>query len=385
VKRAALIFVAFALIAIRFAMAEPDPDAGTDWSPVVYPLQRLPVIFSHQQHAKRGTPCSACHPAGSTSQSAVDDLLPTEAACKPCHAIDRAAPTQPACAKCHPGWSPGAAVQPTYLTPAPIHFAHAQHTKTPCVTCHGDMAGVDLATTKQLPTMASCMTCHPSGGDPGHCTDCHLAQRGGLLETRFEQGDLVPAQDGLGDAHGPEFATRHTVEARQPGATCNACHDQSECVACHQGVTKPTDFHPGDYTFTHAIDARRGKPECSACHRLESFCVGCHERSGVATRAHTDFNDVDPSRRFHPAGWAAPSGGVAANLHAQDARRNISSCTSCHREEDCQKCHTAEAGQGASPHPKSWRGSARCKALDRANRRMCLRCHIAQNELGCDW
>lgn len=374
------------LAAVGYAAAAPDPDDGTAWSPVVYPLQRLPVTFSHARHAQRGAACAACHAAAATSQSAVDDLLPTEAPCRACHAIDRAQPSAAACGKCHPGYQVGAPVQQTYLTPAPLKFAHARHAATPCARCHGDMAGVDLATTKQLPTMASCMQCHTAGGDPGHCTDCHLAQRGGLMDTRFAQGDLVPDKTGMGDAHGPDFATRHALEARQPNATCNACHDQSECTACHQGVTKPTDFHPGDYTFTHAIDARRGKPDCSACHRLESFCVGCHERSGVATRAATDFNDVDPTRRFHPPGWAATTGGLAQNLHAQDARRNISSCTSCHREEDCQKCHTAEKGQGnVSPHPKDWRGSARCKALDRSNRRMCLRCHIAQNELGCDW
>jgi hypothetical protein len=38
-----------------------------------------------------------------------------------------------------------------------------------------------------------------------------------------------------------------------------------------------------------------------------------------------------------------------------------------------------------SPHPKSWRGSARCRALDRGDRRMCLRCHITRDEVGCDW
>ena len=387
-KRALTSLVVLVLVALGVAHSFADGDAadGTAWSPVVYPLQRLPLTFSHQRHAQRGAACSACHAGAATSRSAVDDLLPTEVACRACHAIDRAQPAVAACATCHPGFQLGATVAQTYLTPPPLKFAHATHAKEPCARCHGDMAGVDLATTKQLPTMASCLPCHTAGSRPERCADCHLAQRGGLVETRFEQGDLVPGRDGLGDAHGPGFATRHTQEASQPGATCNACHDRSECVACHQGVTKPTDFHPGNYVLTHAIDARRGKPECSACHREQSFCVACHERSGVATRGKTDFNDVDPGRAFHPPSWAARGGGLAANLHAQEARRNVTSCASCHREEDCLTCHTAEPGRGnVSPHPKGWRGSTRCKALDRGNRRMCLRCHITQAELGCDW
>ncbi|HMG57954.1 MAG TPA: hypothetical protein VK601_30840 [Kofleriaceae bacterium] len=34
-----------------------DQDRGTEWSPVVYPLQRLPLAFSHARHLGRGTPC----------------------------------------------------------------------------------------------------------------------------------------------------------------------------------------------------------------------------------------------------------------------------------------------------------------------------------------
>jgi hypothetical protein len=101
-------------------------------------------------------------------------------------------------------------------------------------------------------------------------------------------------------------------------------------------------------------------------------------------RVNSDFRADRPDLRFHPAGWS--SKGPGPNLHAQEARRNITQCASCHREEDCLSCHSAEPGGiNASPHPAGWRGSARCKALDRENRRMCLRCHVTQNELGCDW
>jgi hypothetical protein len=381
---------------------ETPPD---EWSPIVYPMQRLPLIFSHAKHLARGAQCATCHPAGTTSRSAVDNLLPTETQCRVCHAIDRTRPESPpvaigsdlgrgnpikqatptgACAACHPGWVPGAIVEQVYLTPPPLKFDHAAHAQSPCESCH-PVRTVDLATTRQLPTMASCLRCHADGTQERHCTDCHLAQAGGLLQTQFEFGTLVPDHDGLGDAHGPRFKTEHKMEAQQAGATCNACHDKSECVECHTGSVKPMDFHPGDYVMTHAVDARRGTPDCSACHRLESFCVACHERSGLGTRAASKFSAQDPARMFHPPGWASAAQG-GPNRHAGEARRNLQQCTSCHREEDCLRCHSAQPGAlHASPHPTSWRGSAQCRALDRGNRRMCLRCHVSQDELGCDW
>jgi hypothetical protein len=396
VRRAALAAFAAALIALgivagRAVLADGAP--GPDWSPVVYPAQRLPITFSHARHLGRGTACTACHATAETSRSAVDDLLPAEAACRACHPIDRAQPDlvvpdapPAACRACHPGFSPDTpgAVARIYLTPPPLKFDHSAHRATPCDGCHSDLRTVDLATTRQLPTMASCLRCHRDGAEERHCADCHLARLGGLIETRFEHGTLVPTHTGLGDAHGPGFKDHHTQEARQLGATCTACHDQSECVACHQGVVRPLDFHPGNYIATHAVEARRGKPDCSACHRAQSFCVGCHEREGLGTRAASRFAAGDPSRAFHPPGWA--SAGLGPNLHAAEARRSITSCASCHREDECLTCHSAQPGSPrASPHPPSWRSSAQCRALDRGNRRMCLRCHTSRDELGCDW
>jgi len=373
------------------ALGDAPPPVTDDWSPVIYPAQRLPLVFSHARHLARGTQCAACHPAATTSQSAVDNLLPTEAACRVCHPIERGEPERvvpnapPAqCRACHAGWSPAAPVERLYLVPPPLKLSHAAHAQVPCTRCHGDLARVDLATRKQLPTMASCLSCHRDGDKPRRCGDCHLAKLGGLLETRFAHGTLVPHASGLGDAHRIGFARDHRQEALQQDATCEACHDRSECVACHQGVTKPVDFHPGNYVLAHAVDARRGKPDCSACHRAASFCVGCHERSGVGRRGITDYNTVDPERAFHPPGWASASGG--RNLHARDARRNIASCASCHRDDECLDCHSAQPGSiRATVHPPNWRGSARCRALDRGNRRMCLRCHVTQDEVGCDW
>jgi Cytochrome c7 and related cytochrome c len=384
------IAAAVIVLAIVCAAAGVVADrADAPFSPVVYPPQRLPLIFSHAKHLARGTTCTQCHANATTSRSTVDNLIPTEAACRACHPIDRGEPNKVAtpvasCTACHPGYTPGAAVERVYVMAAPIKFDHSAHAKSSCETCHGDMRKVDLATTAQLPTMASCLTCHTNGADQRQCTTCHLAAIGGLMQTRFPHGELVPRQTGLGDEHGQWFSRDHKQQARRVDATCNACHDQSECVECHQGVVKPVDFHQANYVLVHATEAKRGRPDCSACHRAQTFCVGCHERSGVGTRGTTEFNSRDPERRFHPSGWA--SSGAGANLHGPVARRNIAQCASCHREEDCLQCHSADAtGMRISPHPAGWRSSTRCRMLDRGNRRMCLRCHITQDEVGCDW
>jgi hypothetical protein len=363
--------------------------ARPDFSPVVYPPQRLPLIFSHAKHLARGTTCAQCHPNAATSRSTIDNLIPTEAACRGCHPIDRNEPNKvatpvAACAGCHPGYTPGAVVERSYVMPSPLKFDHSAHAKSSCESCHGDLRTVDVATTRHLPTMASCLTCHTDGADQRRCTTCHFAAIGGLMQTQFPHGALVPTQTGLGDDHGPQFARDHKQEARRVDATCNACHNKSECVDCHQGVVKPVEFHEGNYVLVHATEAKRGRPDCSACHRAQTFCVGCHERSGVGTRGESELNQREPDKRFHPSGWSSPAPGP--NLHASVARRNIAQCASCHREEDCATCHSAEPGaMRVSPHPAGWRGSTRCKMLDRGNRRMCLRCHITQDEVGCDW
>jgi hypothetical protein len=388
--RAARILTLFAVVCVLASASVADQDR-TRWSPVVYPEQRLPLVFSHAKHAARGTPCAAWHAAASTSRSAVDNLLPTEIECRACHAIDRTVPDKQAtpvaaCTGCHPGYTPGAVVARVYLTPSPLKFDHSAHAKQECESCH-PVRNVDLATTAQLPTMSSCLTCHTQGAQERYCTDCHLARVGGRMEVNFPHGTLVPRRSGLGDEHGPLFARDHRQQASRADATCAACHDRSECQDCHQGVIKPVDFHQANYLLVHAVEAKRGRPDCSACHRAQTFCVGCHERSGLGARGASQFDSSDPEKQFHPAGWASPTGGFAANLHAPAARRSVTSCASCHRDEDCMDCHSAQPSNSlrVSPHPANWRGSTRCKMLDRGNRRMCLRCHITDDELGCDW
>jgi hypothetical protein len=339
-------------------------------SPVIFGDQRLPMQFDHGAHLDRGATCQDCHAAAWTSASAVDNLLPAEKACRTCHQIDRTA--EQGCDTCHTGYVKGQPVARLYIPPAEIKFDHEAHVKrgAECAGCHGDLAKVGLATRDQLPAMDVCMACHEGTTAPDACSTCHLTDVG-VMRTKLTAGVLEP------DDHGLDWDRQHAVAATKATAACDACHRERDCSDCHTGITKPEDFHPADYEQTHAADARRNTPDCSTCHRAQTFCVGCHVRSGIGS-ADTEFDQDTAGARFHPEDWQT--------RHAEEARANIAACAACHREDDCLACHSAESGTPqVSPHGPGWRGSAKCEALSSKNPRMCERCHVSEDEQGCDW
>jgi hypothetical protein len=214
-------------------------------------------------------------------------------------------------------------------------------------------------------------------------------------------GPLVPSGSLRGiDAHGPTFRREH-AQAGRDESYCLSCHRRNDCIDCHGGVVRPPDIHPADYMSMHVVDARRNVPDCSTCHRLQSFCVGCHQRLGVAAdaeggqpgkRPNNPFGTGTGLKMFHPPGWVRDAGGAVItnprpNSHSLAAQRNIRTCASCHREESCLACHSADPTRGPtfSPHGVNFRDTARCKFLAARNKRACLKCHqVGSPELTCE-
>ncbi|MBK7534545.1 MAG: cytochrome c3 family protein [Myxococcales bacterium] len=409
-RRAALVLALAALVTVVTVatfttVASARGAAPSPLYPSQDPGQAQALRFSHAQHGARGIECLRCHVTARTSLSAVDSLLPAEAACRQCHPVDRQAASAAACGKCHAGFAVGAPLLRVSARPPALKLSHAAHAQVPCERCHASAPGEAAAPSGApgappsgrdapgLPSMESCLSCHRDGRRVERCTACHLSSSAGRIDVTLGGFAGAPAQVALrprsalwGDAHGPGFASDHRAAATRIDRTCAACHDESYCSDCHVGAVRPMEFHPDDYLQVHAREARRAASECSTCHRLQSFCVGCHERTGVGTRAASEWSSGQGAGAFHPAGWAASERGRAENRHAREATRNLPACASCHREDDCLRCHSADAGGlRVSPHPPAWRGSAQCRALDRANRRMCLRCHVVPEELGCDF
>jgi len=402
-------------------------------SPLIYPAETIPLRFDHARHMRlAGATCEGCHVAAVSSTAAADDLIPPEAACRTCHKIDRSQPAKAVapgqgaarCDACHltaapsgaAGWMPGPPPldqpQRVLLSRPNLKFNHRLHATrgVACALCHPT---ADTATTPvtraDLPMMATCLGCHDGKQATARCTACHLAEPDGRVRVTLASaatqaaggtGLLMPSGSLKGlDAHGPTFRRDHKEVGREE-SYCLSCHRRNECIDCHGGVVKPPDIHPADYVSLHVPDARRNTPDCSSCHRLQTFCVGCHQRTGVAAdpegglpgrQPMNPFGTGTALKQFHPPGWVRDAAGVVIatprpQSHSVQAMRNIRTCVSCHREESCLSCHADNPSHGTviSPHGPGFGRTARCRFLAARNQRACLKCHAVDSpELDC--
>jgi hypothetical protein len=385
-KRAATALV-WALLVVagwsRVAAAEP--------SRLIHPPppQGAPLAFDHSRHHRLGLKCESCHPGATSSTAASGDLLPGPAACRNCHKFD------------------GPRVR---IPPPNLKFNHRLHaSKAGCELCHAKISTGAPSTGMDLPMMATCLGCHDGKQATSRCGACHITLPDGRLKVDLARGDaaaivaqgkLKPSGSLRGfDAHTPSFRNHHKQAGRDEGY-CLSCHRRSECIDCHAGVVRPGDIHPSDYVTMHSIDARRNSPDCSSCHRNQTFCLGCHQRTGVGSdpeggqpgrQPRNPFGTGTQVKRFHPPGWARDATGAVIATpgpasHGFQAKRNIRACVSCHRETTCLECHSTDPTRSASfnPHGPGFADSRKCRALAERNRRSCLKCHTAgAPELDC--
>ncbi|MBM2840482.1 MAG: hypothetical protein HW412_1010 [Bacteroidetes bacterium] len=308
------------------------------------------VKFSHKMHINDvGADCATCHPAGSTSMISSDNLASTHDQCSSCHEDQ----VTNDCGFCH--------TTPDNIVARPaadrtVIFSHENHGArgVECITCHKGLDEVELSSAKNLPDMATCNTCHNNVKATNTCENCH---------TDFVT--LLPA-----DHRRSDFLRSHRDEVRLGAmtASCQTCHSETFCQQCHQGAGlkafRPRDLmvepraktstkdsprrtilqnvHELNYRFSHGIDARSKQAECGSCHSTETFCAQCHQAGGNITQG-----TFKPKSHGVP-GFTTIGRGSGGGVHAEEARRDIESCMSCHdvqgRDPTCFTCHT-QSGQ----------------------------------------
>jgi Cytochrome c7 and related cytochrome c len=397
-----------------------SPSRRSDSDPpsvAIYPPQTIPLRFNHQQHIQMQLACIDCHADAKTSESVADHLLPLPTKCDSCHLSNHAnidavtgGPGLASCATCHVGYTPtdGNRVQRVHMPDANLVFSHRVHNarNIGCAQCHANVDQLALATRDQLPRMQSCLRCHtgdgvnPTAAKPltqaersdngklprpaaagiastppqGTCDTCHLRaenQPGGVIRTEFPSGKMLPPRWMRNAQHDAGFLARHKFVAGDDSRFCASCHKEDECVACHDGRIRPRSIHPNDYLSMHPIESRQATQNCQSCHREQSFCVGCHQRLGIAMSSPTGVRE---SNRFHPPKQTFSDLPRKPGHHAEQAVRNLAACVSCHVERDCTSCHAAAGiGAGFNPHPPGF--VARCQSMLSRNPRPCLVCH----------
>lgn len=125
---------------------------------------KQPVLYSHKMHAgDLGIDCRYCHSA--VEQSAKANVPPTQT-CMNCHKL-----VLPESEKLAP-------VRESYATKVPIQwvrvhklpdfafFNHSAHLRAgvSCVSCHGNVAEMEVVMQKQPLSMAWCLDCHRNPG-----------------------------------------------------------------------------------------------------------------------------------------------------------------------------------------------------------------------------
>jgi hypothetical protein len=381
---------------LRDALSPPNPTLHKTPSLAIYPHQTIQVAFSHAQHMKAGVDCDSCHDMVGDSKTTVDRKIPAHPQCQTCHDIEaakRGEKTDPAagCNTCHPGMTPPESVPKDVFQVNNIVFSHQSHLKrgTKCEACHGHVDEQTLATRDNLPRMSTCLTCHDGTKAPNRCSECHLTEPDGILKTRFASGVLAPSGTLTDDDHGSDFLKRHAFAAQKNPDSCNTCHRVQECESCHASTSKAFRFHPPEWLQTHPVSSRSQQMDCTACHREQSFCLSCHEASGVSEvaglRGPGGFIGL---KSFHPPGFASPVRN-SANHHSFEAMANPESCVGCHSEKDCIKCHATSAVTPPTtanptqidPHPPGFASSAlACRAF-KAAPFACAKCHGAGSGL----
>lgn len=366
-----LIIAAPALISATVALATPTFRLGpSPVSSVIYPEQEIRLDFDHALHLKRlALDCVDCHDLAPSSTSTSDILLPREGACVKCHAPATrrdgrgSSELREGCKRCHPRAEE--IVKRSLVPPAHLRFSHADHDSESCQRCHTRVEVRDLATVDDLPGMRLCLSCHDGRRAPRHCRTCHLTRPDGRLRTELGGEPLLPPVWMHDIEHGPSWTQGHALAATGHIRLCHTCHQDHECLACHDGNVRPREVHPGDWLSVHGSEARAGELRCRSCHRGQSYCTTCHARSGVAWRSPPARAATTSSRIHRDPNWTAST----APTHGREARRALTTCVSCHAGRDCATCHAF-----VNPHPPGFQGR-RCRSLVRAGSRACLECH----------
>lgn len=268
---------------------------------------------------------------------------------------------------------------------SPAYFTPASHRSSGWQYGHGRDARAGTQTCAVCHTQSSCLTCHIGTLGRDVIDKLPVARAGRAAGVRLIRASRPPSAAVSGPSpiaaanemtttllatatdtvrltvvhmHPAGFATNHKSAAASGQLNCQGCHQPRDCTACHDGVSTRGNYHPDDFMSRHATSAYAQEQNCSTCHRVETFCRSCHQKSGIATTGGV-------------RGQAHTGQPLWLLQHGQAARQGLTSCTACHQQRDCLRCHS-DLGLHVNPHGPNFNP----EAMGSRDKQMCLVCHI---------
>ena len=320
------------------------------------------ILFPHSRHIQAKVDCITCHESIYDAKTLTGDFLPKEATCLQCHKEWKASGQCQTCHRDveHAGPWPKRDPHLTF-----DHAAHIERVKEDCSQCHVQLSDPH----KPAPVSAghgACMKCHEHADQyaDARCATCHVDM------ARYALRPVTQL------SHQGDFLRRHASVAKASTQACATCHEQNFCLDCHAKtamvppetlyVDRPDRrfIHQGDFLGRHPVEARADPTSCQRCHSVQT-CETCHQHERVAA----GFSGTSP----HPPGWTVRG---SSAFHGDAARRDITSCASCHDQgnsSNCVQCHRV-GGSGGDPHPAGFR--SRHSLSEAATDGRCIACHM---------
>ncbi len=289
-------------------------------------------VFPHETHSVFFSECGACH-AGVTS-GVQAEIYPQAATCAACHDGSSAPAVE---------WTP-----PKEARASSLGFSHTPHAFE-CANCH--VPGGNGSASMSYPEPETCLGCHMPGTQHQQAAECNFCHAPVVDFSLTENHRLPPF-------HGEAFSTNHAAAAAAGQPDCASCHAENTCTSCHEAQGEPS-FHPINFLASHSNEAFGRVSDCTSCHSTEAFCRECHVSLGFQGGGEL----AAPFHSSQPL-WILS--------HAQAARQDLESCSSCHQQADCLRCHSATTGMKVSPHGPDFPSSS----LSDRNKAMCRACHI---------
>lgn len=339
-------FKLFATVVMAYALLT----ACTTWRSVLLhgklpPAPNRGIIANHELHANVGMGCFNCHEVIQGERVSFVD----HDTCMLCHEIPEDSLTEPlkfvgdsSCKKCHTRNDFSVAPKRQLITDE-IIFDHEVHVtaEVNCTECHSNP---DRPVAKTGVLMKACMECHE-----GHSLSFSGVATSGLMATSYQANecsvchttltkDTIPThRNGRRIAHDASTVWKktHGQESYLDAAYCMQCHEEPDDCMTCHRIMKPDNHTIAWNRKLHGAHASWDSQSCSVCHEEDS-CIKCHK-------------NTEP--RSHRGSFSAPK-----NNH----------CVSCHVpvENSCIMCHESIEHRTANrtPHDAGGGYTGNCAA-----------------------